>query len=435
MIVSLMLAALLQTSGPTAAPEGTYRSRGYGWIIDRSATGFSLFHEAGAQCWPDPDGAEAMAPALAAAQPLSGGGVALSEAGDPDATRYLFDPLPALPAACSDAHTNPRAAVVAIADLMLQRYPGFEARGVDFALRRQAVLADLPANPSPEAAFAAAEALLRGLDDAHLELSAEIGGETRTLAVSEGATLDAVNRRGGERPERAWLNHWREGVEDEILGGRGEATANNRIFWGLRDGVGYLAILTMGGFDPEDDADTTALDAALDRAMAVFSGAETVVVDVSNNRGGYDAVSRRIGARFADRPRVAYLKRAWGSGAPAQAVEVRPWDGARYLGPVWLLTSDITVSAGETFSQMMRVLSNVTAAGAPTRGAFSDQTPVALANGWRFAMPMELYVDPDGKPLEGRGLPVEAPIDLYPAQDLDGGHARAVSALMDRLAR
>lgn len=42
------------------------------------------------------------------------------------------------------------------------------------------------------------------------------------------------------------------------------------------------------------------------------------------------------------------------------------------------MTSDITVSAGETFSQMMRVLPNVTPAGSTKRGAFSDQIPVVL---------------------------------------------------------
>ena len=108
-------------------------------------------------------------------------------------------------------------------------------------------------------------------------------------------------------------------------------------------------------------------------------------------------------------------------------------DSPRFTGPVYVVTSDITVSAGETFSQMMTVLPNVTHAGTRTRGAFSDQSPVVLANCWRFAMPMELYVDPQGHPLEGRGLTPQVRIDLYPEGDLDHGHAKAVKALMRQL--
>ena len=42
------------------------------------------------------------------------------------------------------------------------------------------------------------------------------------------------------------------------------------------------------------------LDAALDQAIAAFRGARAVIVDVSNNRGGYDGLAQHIAGRFAD---------------------------------------------------------------------------------------------------------------------------------------
>lgn len=431
-MLSFLVAAALLSPSPELAPPAVYRSRGYGWLIDLRPGTTVLYQETGRACWPDPESSPS--DLFATGRPRTDGGFDLRADEEPQTTVYVFDPVPDLPAACLSPSTDDRAAVEAVADLMSARYPGFGARNLDFEARRRAVLAALPPEPAPDAAFTAASDLLAGLDDAHIDLSAEIDGETWSLTVSQGRTLDAVNARPGERPERAWLGAWRRGVEQSVLRGQGHVAANNRIFWGLRDGVGYIAILTMGGFDPGDDEAMQPLEAALDEALAAFSSAKAVVVDVSNNRGGYDAVGLRIAARFADRPRVAYLKRGWGSGVAAQDVSIAPSSERRYLGPVHLLTSDITVSAGETFTQMMRVLPNVTHTGTPTRGALSDQTPVILANGWRFGMPMEVYWSPDGVLMEGRGLAPERGLELYPSSDLDHGHARAVSRLIDEVA-
>ena len=423
--------ALMMQLTAAAAQDPVLQSRGYSWIVDRTVGGFKLYQEVGGACWPDPDG-ESLQPALALELRGDGQLVRLSEDRD-QATIYSFAPILQLPAGCAHPDTSDRAAVVAIAALMATRYPGFEARHMDFGARRKAIFDLLPDQPTPAQAFAAAEGLLAGLADAHLELSAEIDGVEHALEVSEGLTLDAIHARKSNRSERDWLKTWRSGVQQTILGGHGHVAANDRIFWGVQDGIGYLTIVTMGRFDPDDDSATAPLDEALDQAVAAFAYTRAVIVDVSNNRGGYDAVSLHIAGRFADRTHVAYQKRGWGSDVAYQSLEVRPSNRARYLGPVWLLTSDITVSAGETFTQAMSVLPNVIHAGTETRGAFSDQTSIPLANGWQFAMPMEAYLDPEGRSLEGHGLRPQERIELYPPDNLDQGHARAVLRLMARL--
>ena len=85
---------------PEPALHGVWRSRGYGYVLRISADGLKLFHVAGPFCYADvrpkrdPDGL------FVFYRPLENGTVAFS--GTPGQTRYVFDRLPDLPAACSD---------------------------------------------------------------------------------------------------------------------------------------------------------------------------------------------------------------------------------------------------------------------------------------------------------------------------------------------
>lgn len=173
----------------------------------------------------------------------------------------------------------------------------------------------------------------------------------------------------------------------------------------------------MGAFNKEASPDDpVTLDAALDEALAAFQGLPGVIVDVTNNRGGYDAISLRIASRFADRRRLAFTKRPVGARGDFQRFYVEPSDRRRYLGKVALLTSDVTVSAGETFTLAMRTLPNVTQIGGRTRGALSDQLVKPLPNGWILTLPAEMYRDPQGRSQEGVGI---SPEQIIPPFDPD----------------
>src|SRR5262249_18571323 len=182
--------------------------------------------------------------------------------------------------------------------------------------------------------------------------------------------------------------------------------------------------------------EATALDAALESAIAAFRGARAVIVDISANDGGFDWLAQRVAGRFADRPRLAYSKIAVGAqGVEPQRFEGGPSDRARYLGPVYLLTSDITLSAGEVFALYMRALPNVIHVGEATRGAFSDTINKPLPNGWRLVLPGEIYRDPQGQSYEGRGLPPQRRFEVFPPNDLLNGHGRRVLALIEEIRR
>lgn len=391
--------------------DGVWRSQGYGHIVTVRAGKTALFHAAGPYCYPDPE------PSLAGRDEFR---LVRREARDriafaitPERTLYRFRRIATLPAACAAVRTWNEAEVAKlIAATFDDLYPGFGVRGRD----RQAFRAAILGGKVPES--------LEALDDGHVGL--EIGDDS--IESGEAATLRAVHRdaRLGETAplrEREWLRRYREGVI-ALLDGGGHQVANRRILWGRIGTVGYLNIVAMGAFDGDAAPDDfTALDAALDEAIAAFQGLSGVIVDITNNRGGYDAISLRIAGRFADRQRLAFSKRAVGAPGAFQQFHVMPWKGLRYLGPVTLLTSDITVSAGEIFTLAMRAFPNVRHVGSTTRGALSDQLEKPLPNGWTLTLPAEIYRDPLGRVWEGVGIAPQRLSAPFPS------HAALVAAL------
>src|SRR5262249_27967521 len=83
-----------------AAVVGVWRSRGYGYILRVAGDRLDLFHAAGAFCYADP---RARDPdhLFVYWRPLESGTVAFS--GTPGQTRYVFDRIAELPAACTAA--------------------------------------------------------------------------------------------------------------------------------------------------------------------------------------------------------------------------------------------------------------------------------------------------------------------------------------------
>ena len=86
-----------------------------------------------------------------------------------------------------------------------------------------------------------------------------------------------------------------------------------------------------------------------------------------------------LAGRLTDAAYVAYTKAARVDPhdptrhGPARPAIVTPADGPRYTGPIRLLISDLTVSAGETFTEaLMGRAPAPTRIGSTTQGVFSD---------------------------------------------------------------
>ncbi|KQV58217.1 MULTISPECIES: S41 family peptidase [unclassified Caulobacter] len=425
----------VQAKGGAVATElrGAWKSRGYGWIVQFGSDGSQLFHTAGEACYPDPRQQSDPDEILKVWRSEGQGTITL--AGDASGARYLFDRLPNLPTACIGAAAwTPDRIVAFAADTFAELYPRSAERGLDWKARKTAALAQVGPTATDFQLWSALSGLIAGLDDPHVELHGMVDGAQRDLEPGASPTLTRVTAADPTGGEKVWLQAYREGILTQILAGRGRQAANNRVFWGRAEDIGYLNFMTMGGFArnaaPDDPRP---LDAVLDEAMAAFAGARAVIVDVSNNRGGYDTISQAVASRFADQSVLAYSKIGVGAKAPLQPVRVEPASGERFTGPVYLVTSDVTVSAGETFTLMMKALPNVKQVGGTTHGAFSDQLPKPLPNGWALALPAELYKGPKGEDLEGRGLAPDVPLAVFPDGDLAGGHAKAILELMKEI--
>jgi len=292
--------------------------------------------------------------------------------------------------------------------------------------------------------------MVQPLKDSHLKIAAEIDGQELVHDGNPGSTegaISAMARRldvSEEEMNKRFLRaYWFDGIGATLLKGKGVIAGNGRIQYGMvADGVGYLAVVSMGGY-AGGDTDTLheelpALNAVMEDALSLFgaNAATAVIVDLSVNSGGYDFIGQAIAGRFASSSVVAFRKRPGDvPDSPDFAIRVEPAAGIRFAGPVYVLTSDMTKSAGEVATLSMRALGNVRHVGAPTRGAFSTVLDKYLPNGWVLSLSNEIYTDHRGVRWEGRGIEPDARIPVFNSDDPMTGHVDAVHAVVELIDR
>ena len=98
-----------------------------------------------------------------------------------------------------------------------------------------------------------------------------------------------------------------------------------------------------------------------------------------------------------------------------------------------LLTSEVTVSAGEIFTMAMRALPSVTHIGEATSGALSDILPKPLPNGWSLRLSHEIYEDGYRILWEGRGVEPEREERVLIPERIDESHLELLRRLGDEL--
>lgn len=294
--------------------EGVWGSRGYGYVLTVSDQGIVRYHDNGELCFTTPTAAAGATDTLS----LEYKYVRMSPDQRwavfqllPDDTQVVFDRIDALPERCrAGAPDTPEAVFDVFVDLFQDHYAFFEARNIDWPMRVAAARQRLSPQMTPDELFDLLASMIDGFSDSHTKLIATIDGETRRQQDGLGQTLPMVRNTIGETP---WLISIIESLLSETLS-PGYHVANDRIIWGLIDNrIGYIQVFIMGGFSGVDigdpdfrDTELSALDDILDEALSAYSEADAVIIDLSNNRGGYDAIARRLASRFTDKPFVAY---------------------------------------------------------------------------------------------------------------------------------
>lgn len=427
--------------------RGIWQSRGYGRILDIGTHGVTQY-EIGATCYETPRSAESFSEMDSISyryyRLLPGGRSAIFQLLRGD-TNVVFDRLDALPEDCRRPPVvTPGAVADAFLDAFERHYAFFDRRPPDHAPRAARVRSRIAPDMSEAQLWDALASYMDGLSDSHTKLIGEVAApgrdssERRRVQDGQGATLPRM--RATQGGESAWLVAL---IEQTLarLGDSAHQAGRERIVWGMLDGrTGYVQIFQMGGFTDREDfgsdawaeAELAEFDRIMDEAFAAFgaAGAKAVILDLSNNRGGWDRIAKAVAGRFTDRPYTGYTTVARGSGlAPFEHV-IEPADGPRFAGPVYLLTSDVTVSGGELATLALRQNLRVTQLGGTTRGAFSTPLAKRLPNGWLLELSNEVFAAPDGNVYEETGLTPQVPFDVYPANAPVTGHLAAIERVL-----
>ncbi len=321
-------------------------------------------------------------------------------------------------------------------------YPFFAERGVNWDSLKAAQLEKADAMRRPGDLFTRLENLLRPLNDGHVTLALGDRFFSSGRPALRARLAEHWKRAETDLEEQAWVSAWHSSVMDSVLelidGGKLKRGAAGALEWGTIDGsIGYVRVNRFGGFSSERlprPEQYQALENALQRMRSDLLKTERLIVDVAMNGGGSDAAALMVASYFADQRRkvLTYETRHGNrqdlflSAASALGAD----NGAhRESRPVYLLTSEITASAAESFVLIMRAFPHVTQVGGATRGGLSSLLPKPFAGGLRLTLAYQRVLDAEGSLFEGQGVPPNRPLDLFPDDDVRGGLVRALRQL------
>lgn len=451
--VALATAAGLAAPGAAAVGggranplEGVWRMEGYGLLMAVSGDRLTTYDVTAHSCvpgWvtgtrtaaPGPDGTTRYGMddlALTLTPKGRNRAVEREEGGVGSKTLTRLDALP--PLCATPAPNDPLAVFDRFWENFEENYPFFAAKGIDWhAVRDEKRHTITPATTADELRAVFVD-MLRPLGDAHTGLARVVDGEPEDVFSGQ---------RPGSTVKTDELAARAQQASAAQLTGPEQLFADGRLGVGrLPDGIGYLRVSSFGRYaDGSHQSQLDELDRALDAVLAGPDRLAGLVVDVRLNSGGSDALGLHIAARLTERPYVAYRKVARNDPADPtkftrpDPITVRPSAGARFNGPVAVLTSSISTSAAETFTQAMMGRSpKVLRVGENTQGVFSDVLIKTLSPDFLVILPNEKYLTRDGGTFDGPGIPPNVRTPVFTAGELAALRDSALSTARRMLA-
>ncbi|HMG91682.1 MAG TPA: S41 family peptidase [Chryseolinea sp.] len=226
-----------------------------------------------------------------------------------------------------------------------------------------------------------------------------------------------------------------ENISNDLLQGNGNKVANGKIEWGsVTPDIGYIHLHSLTGFASNSLSRKQHLDTLnfyMTQIMKSFQYKKAIIVDVSFNFGGYDAAGLTISGYFTARPTPVYTKYIFQNGSFYKGTEfiVTPSATHQFTKPVYVLTSDISRSAAESFVMQMKSLPNVQVVGTNTLGILSDMLGKSIGD-YYLTLSNEKYLTPSGKSYEVKGVDVDIKLPVFPKDNMFNGHRDAVSQII-----
>lgn len=439
-MIFVMLGAV---AGFAAAPadsnliEGVWRTQGYGMMITIGARDLAVWEVTAISCLPSFKAALAK-PASGTAGAEFGNAEGMVFVVSPErgrlrihsegaASDMIADRAAALPGECGKpARNTPLDNFDVFARTFGDHYILFDQKRIDWGRVTAEARARVTPKTTPAELFQIMKGMIEPLHDAHTFLAVPSDQKMRYHGARPGT--DSLMRNGSDQLMKVEMPKAFAATQSYLKGPL-HSWCEGKVWSGrLDDSTAYMRLLSFSGYSKEPGfrSELAALEMALDSVLV--PDLKRLVIDVRINMGGADPLGLAIASRLATAPYVAYSKearsdpvnrKAW---TPGQASRVMPTTKRSFKGPVAILTSGLTISAGETFTQaMMGRQPAVVRVGEPTQGVFSDVLGRTLPNGWRFGLPNEVFRAPDGRTFDGPGIPPTHPVVVFGPADRKAG--------------
>jgi hypothetical protein len=161
-------------------------------------------------------------------------------------------------------------------------------------------------------------------------------------------------------------------------------------------------------------------------AMASVNGADALIFDLRDNRGGYPEMVMLLASYLFDHPEYMY--------SPRESPTERSWTWSPVAGnelankPVYVLTSGTTWSAAEQISYDLKMLKRATLVGEKTRGGAHAGVFYRIDDHFGVGIPEVKAVNPFGK-ADWEGVGVEPDVRVKAADALEAAQKLAETRL------
>jgi len=423
--------------------EGTWKSVGYGQIMDFKNGNAQIYHVTDISCskgeaYPS----EITSHMINRIDATEAGKISFYQGGG--ITRYDFTKLPALPAKCDEGlNTDPEYNFDVFWHAFNDQYAFFELHGVDWDAAYKKYRPQVTKDTTPKELFDILIELQTILKDGHVSLhSPDIENENVDTDLL-GTISMLIRKEPGDIPY-VYTPEGKKKIKDIIntrylKNSKKFALIEGEVVWGwAAKGIGYISVDDMYGFVPDPETASgierrDAVDRLMDQILTDFEGAKGIIVDTRWNGGGYDEISLTIAGHFTDKSLIAFTKKArlGDSFTPKQQVFIPTHARKKFTGPIAFLRGSDSFSATEIFSMAMQAIPNVTSIGESTGGGLSDILGFAMPNGWGIGMSNEVYTAIDGKVYEHLGIPVDITVPEQEGDTLESYLARGMDTAIE----